>query len=51
MRKLSIVTALLLGLAAPLAVEAQQPGKVFRVGVIATGSPETANVLPPSDSV
>ena len=47
MRRLSIVTALLLGLAAPLAVEAQQPGKVFRVGVIATGSPETANFLPP----
>jgi putative tryptophan/tyrosine transport system substrate-binding protein len=47
MRLKGIVTALLFALAAPLAVEAQQPGKVFRVGVIATGSPETANFLPP----
>jgi putative ABC transport system substrate-binding protein len=42
-----IITALLIALAAPLAAEAQQAGKVFRVGVIAFGSPETANFLPP----
>src|SRR4030095_15350777 len=47
MRRLTLVAALLFALAAPLAVEAQQTGKVFRVGVIAPGSPETANFLPP----
>jgi putative ABC transport system substrate-binding protein len=47
MRLKGIVTALLFALAAPLAVEAQQPGKVFRVGVIAFGSPETASFIPP----
>jgi putative tryptophan/tyrosine transport system substrate-binding protein len=47
MRLTVIVAALLFALAAPSAVEAQQPGKVFRVGVISTGSPETAAFIPP----
>ena len=40
------VVLVLVLLAVPLAAEAQT-GKVFRVGVIAFGSPETANFLPP----
>ena len=47
MRLKGIVAGLLFALAAPLAVEAQQTGKVFRVGVISFGSPETATFLPP----
>ena len=47
MRLKGIVAALLCALAAPLAVEAQQPVKVFRVGVISFGLPETATFIPP----
>src|SRR4029450_11050174 len=47
MRRLSMVTAVLLVFAVPLTAVAQQAGKVFRVGVIGSGSPETAGHIPP----
>jgi putative ABC transport system substrate-binding protein len=34
---IAVVLALGIGLAAPLAVEAQQPGKVYRVGILSAG--------------
>jgi putative ABC transport system substrate-binding protein len=45
MRRRRILAGLLLALAAPLAAEAQQPGKVYRIGVLSSGSPATSGAF------
>ena len=47
MRRRRILAGLLLSLAAPFGVEAQPPGKVYRIGFLASGS---ATMPPPVES-